>query len=123
MPHQYRFPCSFRLQAELRRAGIPPKGALRQFGGFAADVHTATMTRPKRPRDPNQLAKMITDLSTRTTTEVDPDAEKDAKAVAKGRLGGAKGGRARAAALSGGQRSEIARKGAAARWKGRKKDV
>jgi hypothetical protein len=40
------------------------------------------MTRPKRPRDPNQLAKLITDLTTRTTTEVNPDAGKDAKAVA-----------------------------------------
>ena len=50
------------------------------------------MTRPKRPRDPNQLAKMIADLTTRTTTEIDPDAGKDAKAVAKGRRGGIKGG-------------------------------
>ena len=52
------------------------------------------MTKPKRPRDPNQLAKMITDLATRTTTEVEPDAGKDAKAVARGRRGGLKGGKA-----------------------------
>ncbi len=52
------------------------------------------MTRPKRPRDPNQLAKVIADLTTRTATDSDPDAGKDAKAVARGKLGGAKGGTA-----------------------------
>jgi hypothetical protein len=42
---------------------------------------------------------------------------KDAAAVALGRKGGLKGGKARAAALTKKQRTEIARKGAAARWK------
>jgi hypothetical protein len=79
------------------------------------------MTRPKRPRDPNQLAKMIADLTTRTTTEADPDQGKDVKAVAKGRKGGVKGGHARAATLTAGRRSEIARRAAAARWKDREK--
>ena len=37
-------------------------------------------------------------------------------AVALGRLGGAKGGKARAAALTPAQRSEIAKKAAAKRW-------
>jgi hypothetical protein len=43
---------------------------------------------------------------------------KNPAAVALGRLGGKKGGAARAKALSGKRRSEIARKGAKARWKG-----
>lgn len=79
------------------------------------------MKRPKRPRDPNQLAKMIVDLTTRTTTEVDPDAGKDAKAVERGRLGGLKGGLARAAAVPAERRHKIAVDAAAARWKGNKK--
>jgi hypothetical protein len=47
----------------------------------------------------------------------DPDAGKNKAAVALGRLGGTKGGRARAEKLSPEQRKEIAVKAAAARWK------
>jgi hypothetical protein len=43
---------------------------------------------------------------------------KNPAAVALGRLGGLKGGPARAAALSKSQRQEIGRKAAAARWSG-----
>ncbi len=42
---------------------------------------------------------------------------KNPAAVALGKLGGAKGGKARAAKLTPKRRSEIARKAAAARWK------
>ena len=45
-----------------------------------------------------------------------PDDEKNAAAVELGRRGGLKGGPARAAKLSSEQRSESARKAAAARW-------
>lgn len=44
-------------------------------------------------------------------------AEKNPAAVALGRLGGQKGGAARAARLTAEERSEIARKAAAARWR------
>jgi hypothetical protein len=44
-------------------------------------------------------------------------AEKNPAAVALGRLGGKKGGPARAARLTKEQRAEIARKAARARWK------
>lgn len=47
----------------------------------------------------------------------DKDAGKNPAAVALGKLGGAKGGAARAAALSPRKRSAIAKKAAAARWK------
>lgn len=47
----------------------------------------------------------------------DPNAGKNPAAVALGRLGGAKGGKARAAALSPAKRKAIAKKAAAARWK------
>lgn len=42
--------------------------------------------------------------------------EKNPAAVALGRLGGLKGGKARAASLSKTKRAEIAKKAAAARW-------
>jgi len=50
----------------------------------------------------------------------DPNAGKNPAAVALGKLGGAKGGAARAAALSPRKRRAIAKKAAAARW-GKKK--
>ena len=49
----------------------------------------------------------------------DPDAGKNAAAVALGKLGGAKGGKARAAKLSPEQRKTIAKKAASVRWKSR----
>lgn len=46
----------------------------------------------------------------------DPHAGKNPAAVALGKLGGAKGGAARAAALSPARRKAIAKKAARARW-------
>jgi len=48
----------------------------------------------------------------------DPNAGKNQAAVALGRLGGKKGGKARAEKLSPAKRKAIAKKAAAARWKG-----
>jgi len=72
---------------------------------------------PKRPRDPNQLAKAIVDLAT-GAIEDRPGAPsaKDSAAADLGRRGGLKGGKARAEALTPERRSEIARKAAAARY-------
>lgn len=70
----------------------------------------------KRPRDPSQLAKLITDIATGEVTPVDPDSGKNAAAVALGRLGGKKGGIARKNALSEKRRKQIAKKAAKARW-------
>jgi hypothetical protein len=72
----------------------------------------------KRPRDPNQLAAAIVALATGERHEApDPDtAGKNPAAVALGRLGGLKGGKARADSLSPKKRSEIARKAAQARY-------
>lgn len=47
----------------------------------------------------------------------DPNAGKNPAAVALGRLGGAKGGRARADKLSAAKRKQIAKKAAKVRWK------
>ena len=69
---------------------------------------------PKRPRDPNQLAKLIADIATGIQTETVPPPEGPMSEL--GRAGGLKGGKARAAALTPEQRSEIAKKAAAKRW-------
>jgi len=73
----------------------------------------------KRPRDPNQLAYQIMLESTGQAPRYEPPAEppKNPAAVALGRLGGLKGGHARAAKLSARKRSQIAAKAAKARWK------
>lgn len=73
--------------------------------------------KPKRPRDPNELAKMIADIATgEVTLPGDTSDGKNPAAVELGRLGGLKGGKARAEKLTPEQRSEIARKAAAKRW-------
>ena len=71
---------------------------------------------PKRPRDPNQLAKLIVDMS---TGEVPNDSTKGpgSAAIQARRKGGLKGGKARAAKLSPMKRKAIAKKAARARWR------
>ena len=58
---------------------------------------------------------MIVDISTGNAPPEPPDT-RNPSAVALGKLGGAKGGKARAKALTAEQRSEIAKKAAARRW-------
>jgi hypothetical protein len=75
---------------------------------------------PKRSSKPprgDELAKLVAAVATGATVLPKTEQGKDAGAVALGRKGGLKGGKARAAALTKKQRTEIARKGAAARWK------
>ena len=68
----------------------------------------------KRPRDPNQLAKLIVDIATGEAE----DTVSDSKRHPSGRqASGKKGGPARAAALTPSQRKVIAQNAAAARWK------
>jgi hypothetical protein len=74
----------------------------------------------KQPRDLNKLAASIVAMSTseRPTEESPPgDSGKNPHAVALGRLGGKKGGKARASKLTAEQRREIARKAAKVRWR------
>lgn len=75
----------------------------------------------KRPKDANQLAKLIVDIATGEKEDLPiPELTKDGKnaaAVALGRLGGLKGGKARAEKLSPERRREIAIKAAKKRWK------
>ena len=69
-------------------------------------------SKPK-PKDVNQIAAEIVRM---TTGQPEPKPEKNPAAVALGRLGGLKGGRARADKLSKKRRSEIAERAAKARW-------
>jgi len=74
------------------------------------------MKKLKRPKDTNQLAKNIVDLAIGETVEAVVENTKNPHAVELGRLGGLKGGKARAESLSAKKRSEIARKAAKTRW-------
>lgn len=76
--------------------------------------------RLKRPRDTNQLAKLVVELATGQREDRKATLQEEGKAAFAaelGRIGGRKGGNARAKALSPERRKEIARQAAAARWK------
>jgi hypothetical protein len=68
----------------------------------------------KRPRDPNQLAKLIVDIATGETEDRVSDSKRH---PSKKRAGGLKGGKARAKILSKEERHRIARSAARTRWK------
>ena len=72
--------------------------------------------RSSKPRDLNAMAAAIVAQSTSDEPTPDLDEGKNPAAVALGRLGGKKGGAARAAKLTPERRSEIARAAAAKRW-------
>ena len=67
-------------------------------------------------KDLNQLAKFITEKAT-GENEDNKKPIKNEAAVALGRLGGLKGGKARADSLTPERRKEIAKKASEARWK------
>lgn len=73
------------------------------------------IARPKT-LDINQLAKRILDEATGDEPKTEAPAPKNTAAVELGKLGGKKGGAARAAKLSTEQRSAIAKKAAGTRW-------
>jgi hypothetical protein len=74
----------------------------------------------------NSLAKSITDEATSEAKPVEEsmpeDEGKNPAAVALRRLGGLKGGKARAKKLTKKQLSEAGRKAAKVRWKGKRKN-
>lgn len=81
-------------------------------------------SKPKRegtPHDFTTIARRVVEQAIGETLDGQPlpdkDAGKNPAAVALGKLGGAKGGKARAAALSPAKRKAIAKKAAAARWR------
>jgi hypothetical protein len=87
---------------------------------FYLVLHKTMPTRRKRPRDFSQAAKLVIDIATGQVEDRPPTPEeqgKDPAAVKRGRLGGAKGGKARALTLAKPRRVEIAKKAAKTRWK------
>jgi hypothetical protein len=79
--------------------------------------------RNKRDLEPSDLKKVATTVAEETseTAPISEERTKNPHAVALGRLGGQKGGKARAEKLTPEQRSEIARKAVQARWAKRSK--
>lgn len=78
-----------------------------------------TAKRLKRPRDPVQLGKLIGDILTGQVEDCAPTLEeqgKDPAAVERGRLGGVKGGKARAAKMTPAERKASALKAVKSRW-------
>jgi hypothetical protein len=95
--------------------GGPPR-----YFGFLIVSPIMAEKRPKRPRDLNQWAKRMVDIATGAVEDREPTPEeqgKDPAAVSLGRRGGLKGGKARAASMTPEQRTELAKKAAAKRWK------
>ena len=72
--------------------------------------------RKKRPRDISQRAKMIVGIATGEVEDKPDYGDKNPAAVELGRLGGRKGGKARAEKLSAARRKAIAKKAARKRW-------
>ncbi|HZZ28838.1 MAG TPA: hypothetical protein VFE46_12620 [Pirellulales bacterium] len=73
----------------------------------------------KPQKDTQQLARSVLDKivpDAEPATKRKPEPEKNPAAVALGKLGGLKGGKARAASLSATRRKAIAKKAAAKRW-------
>jgi hypothetical protein len=73
--------------------------------------------RSRRPRDPNQLGKLIVDIATGEVEEEPEDTGKNLAAVELGRKGGLKGGKARAESMTPEERSAAAKRAAEARWR------
>jgi hypothetical protein len=74
------------------------------------------MKPPKRPRDTNQLAKLMVDILTGEVEDRERTPEERGVDPAASSMG-KKGGPARAASLSPERRAEIASKAASKRWK------
>jgi hypothetical protein len=75
----------------------------------------------KRQKDTQELARDVLDaIAPSAEPKEDMEKAKNPAAVALGRLGGLKGGKARAKTLTKSELSAIARKAARARWSKRK---
>lgn len=67
------------------------------------------------PKETNQLAKYIIDVTTGETEKIEPPT-KNPHAQALSKLGASKGGKTRAKNLTAAKRKEIAEKAASSRW-------
>lgn len=80
-------------------------------------THMPDRSRKPRPSDANELAaQVVAEATGQAPEQPEGPSEKNPAAVALGRLGGKKGGPARAKKLTAKRRKEIARKAARVRW-------
>lgn len=70
----------------------------------------------KRPRDLNQLAKLVVDIASGEAEDTVSEKKRKPESV-RGRAGGLKGGKVRAQTLAASKRSEIAHRASEKRWK------
>jgi hypothetical protein len=73
------------------------------------------MPTKRPPRDVNELAKYVVDVTTGKADKIEPP-KKNPAAVALAALGASRGGKARARILTKKRKKEIAKKAAKARW-------
>lgn len=69
--------------------------------------------RSSKQKDPSEIARHVLDA---VVPDAEPPKEKNPAAVALGRLGGLKGGKARAEKLTAAERKTIAQNAAKVRW-------
>ena len=91
------------------------------MSGFPYYIVMSNSSCKKHPRDRNVLAKDVVNEATGQnplagSEEEQVNSDKDPNAVKAGRLGGLKGGKARARKLTADERRAIAKKSANARW-------
>ncbi len=101
---------------DLRRFAVNPcivRSYVLYFG-----MAKKTNKKPGKKRDVNEMAALIVDQATAPSEGEEQSAakKKNAAAVELGRLGGLKGGKARALKLTAEERTRIAEKAARARW-------
>jgi hypothetical protein len=76
------------------------------------------MPEKRPPKDSNQLAKYIVDVTSGEAEKIEPP-KKNPHAQALSKLGASKGGKARAKSLTASKRKAIAKKAAKTRWQKR----
>jgi hypothetical protein len=95
--------------------GSSDKRCLRQAVGYTLDMPKRS-SKKKPQKEALDSLREATEAAAPASAAEAVEVEKNPAAVALGRLGGLKGGKARAAKLTPEQRAEIAKKAAAKRW-------
>ena len=87
--------------------------------GYAFSMPMRPAKKKPQADDQQIVRKVLDQIAPDAEKPVDDQPAKNPAAVALGRLGGLKGGKARASKLSAAKRKAIAKKAAQARWKKR----